>query len=48
MRNCGNAILCGVFSGWRYNKLVKSLEGKMIRLRVVMKDADLFAFRFVD
>ena len=36
------------YKGSRDNKLVKSLEGKMIRLRVVMKDADLFAFRFVD
>ena len=31
---------------WQSNPKLASLAGKPVRLRVVMKDADLFSFRF--
>ena len=33
---------------WKSRKDVSSLVGKTVRLRFVMKDADLFALRFVE
>jgi len=33
---------------WSAEKQLGDLKGKAIRLRFVMKDADLYSFRFVD
>ena len=33
---------------WKDDEALKSLAGKTVRLRFVLKDADLFAFRFAE
>ena len=46
MKRVGNEISRIV--QWKSGKNLTEMRGKPVRLRIVMKDADLFSFRFKD